>query len=53
MAGASPNGTSTPRSSASSSAACQYGVETTALPAPNAYASVPDVICAPFKYGVT
>ena len=31
-----PNGTSTPRSSANNSAACQYGVDTTALPEPNA-----------------
>ena len=34
MAAASPNGTRTPRPSASSSRACQYGVETTALPRP-------------------
>ena len=36
IASESPNGTSTPRSSASNSAACQYGVDTTALPAPKA-----------------
>ena len=36
------NGTRTPRPSSSSSAACQYGVEMIALPAPNAYAKVPD-----------
>ncbi len=40
------NGTITPRFSASSSFACQYGVEMIALPAPSAMASVPETICA-------
>ena len=29
-----------------------YGVEITALPAPTAYANVPDVICSGWRYGV-
>ena len=42
-------GTRTPRLSASISCAYQYGVEMTALPAPNVYASVPDTICASLR----
>jgi hypothetical protein len=49
---ASFHSTSVPRPSASSSHAYQYGVDTTALPEPTAYASVPEVICSAFKYGV-
>src|SRR6185369_12251240 len=42
-----------PRSPASSSWACQYGVETTAAPAPIAYDNAPLVTCASLKYGLT
>jgi len=41
------NGTSIPRLSASSSFACQYGVEMIALPAPSAMASVPETLAPP------
>ena len=39
-------GNQPPRPSFKSSAACQYGVEMIAFPAPKAYASVPDAACA-------
>ena len=52
MAAESLDGTRTPRPSARSSRAYRYGVETTALPVPTAYASVPEVICSGFRYGV-
>src|SRR5204863_9238899 len=46
------HGTRMPRPPASSSRAYVYGVEMTALPAPAAYASVPDVIWPGWRYGV-
>ena len=46
-------GNQPPRPSFKSSAACQYGVEIIAFPAPKAYARVPDTACVSWQYGVT